>query len=416
MSRHPVVLVCAGAAASWGTRVRTWAGSDSVPLAITFCPSVDHLRARLRASPSRRTVLLDGDLPDVDRDLLADITAAAGVAVIVEGTRRRLAWQRLGAAGVLTADFDQTQLVSAITPSAALPVARETPAAGPLIAVTGPGGTGASVTAIALAQGLAAAAGRVLLCDCCLHAEQAMLHNAHGGHPGLADVIEMHAEYRPTVRQVRQLALGIVERGYHLMLGLRRARHWSSVRSASLYAALTSLRTAFDVVIADVDADVDGELQTGSAEIEERNVIARAVFARADVTLVVGQPSMKGVYALVRTVTDLLEFGVAPQHVLPVLNQSTGGPGERAALARAVRHLIDGAEGGPQVGPVLFLPAVALEAHLRDCEALPEPLSRTLAEATQALLGRHGVRQTAPAPALQRVAPGALGHWGGADP
>jgi hypothetical protein len=176
------------------------------------------------------------------------------------------------------------------------------------------------------------------------------------------------------------------------------------------------LRTAFDVVIADVDADVDGELQTGSAEIEERNVIARAVFARADVTLVVGQPSMKGVYALVRTVTDLLEFGVAPQHVLPVLNQSTGGPGERAALARAVRHLIDGAEGGPQVGPVLFLPAVALEAHLRDCEALPEPLSRTLAEATQALLGRHGVRQTAPAPALQRVAPGALGHWGGADP
>jgi len=59
---------------------------------------------------------------------------------------------------------------------------------------------------------------------------------------------------------------------------------------------------------------------------------------------------------------------------------------------------------------------VALEAHLRDCEALPEPLSRTLAEATQALLGRHGVRPTAPAPAFQRVAPGALGHWGGADP
>jgi MinD-like ATPase involved in chromosome partitioning or flagellar assembly len=287
----------------------------------------------------------------VDRDLLSAVTAAGGIALVVEGTRRRREWDQLGASAVLPASFDERQLLAVIEPQTSqvsqAPPAPKAPQASeasharsiepraaprvpaqathsqaPLVAVTGPGGTGASVVAIALSQGLAASRRRVLLVDACLHAEQSMLHNAHGAQPGLMEMVELHSAGAPSVRQVRQLAIGIVERGYHLLVGLRRARHWSSTRPASLQVTLQSLRAAFDMVVADVDAEVDGEAQTGSVEVEERNGLARTTLAVADLVLVVGQPNMKGVYALVRTLIDLLEFGVAPQRLLPVINQA----------------------------------------------------------------------------------------------
>jgi cellulose biosynthesis protein BcsQ len=416
MSRRHVVLGLVSTAASWPRRVDGWSASGTVPVTIKFCPSVEHLHALLR-SGQRRVVLLDGDLPMVDRDLLAAISAAGGIALVVEGARRRRDWGQLGAAAVLPSTFDERQLLAAIdpqsAPSAPQVPARATRTQAPLIAVTGPGGTGASVVAIALAQGLAAGHRRVLLADCCLHAEQSMLHNAHGAQPGLMELVELHSAGAPGVRQIRQLTIGIVERGYHLLVGLRRARHWSSLRPPSLQATLRSLRMAFDVVVADVDADVDGEAQTGSVEVEERNALARMVMSRAELVLVVGQPNMKGVYALVRTVIDLLEFGVAPQRLLPVINQANGAAATRSELSRAVRQLISDAAGGSAVSPALFLPDVALENELRDRDALPVTLPRALASAADALLARHGVAHATEASEPRRITPGAIGHWSG---
>jgi cellulose biosynthesis protein BcsQ len=321
---------------------------------------------------------------------------------------------------VLPPTFDQHQLLAAIAPRSTAPVparaATPQPPArpyAPLVAVTGPGGTGVSTAAIALAQGFTASRPRVLLVDGCLHAEQSMLHNAHGAQPGLAEMVELHAAEVPSVRQIRQLTLGIVERRYHLLVGLRRARHWSSLRPASLQATLQSLRAAFDILVVDVDADVDGETQTGSVEVEERNALARTVMARADLVMVVGQPSMKGVYALVRTLIDLLEFGVAPPRLLPVINRATDAAATRSELGRAVRQLISDAAGGSEVSPALVLPDVPLEQELRDRDALPAMLPRALATAADALLARRGVAQAGNAPEPQRIAPGTLGHWSG---
>lgn len=416
MKRRHVVLGLVSTAAAWPRRLDSWSASGAIPVTVTFCPSVEHLQARLR-SGQRAAVLLDGDLPMVDRDLIAAIAAAGGIALVVEGTRRPRGWGQLGAAAVLPPDFDERQLLAVIDPRTEAPVpARTVQSHAPLIAVTGSGGTGASVAAIALSQGLAATRRRPLLMDCCLHAEQSMLHNAHAAQPGLTEMVELHANGVPSARQIRQLTLGIVERGYHLLVGLRRARHWSSLRPASLQVTLQSLQTAFDAVVADVDADVDGEAQTGSVEVEERNALARTVLSRADLVLVVGQPSMKGVYALVRTLIDLLEFGIAPQRLLPVLNQASGAAATRAELSRAVRQLISDA-GGAAVSPALFLPDVPLESELRDRDALPAALPRALATAADALLSRQGVaQQSGNAPEPQRIAPGALGHWTGEQP
>jgi cellulose biosynthesis protein BcsQ len=413
VSRQHVVLGLVSTAALWPRRVDAWSSSGTVPVTVKFCPSVEHLHALLR-SGQRRAVLLDGDLPMVDRDLLAAVTAAGGVALVVEGTRWRREWGQLGAAAVLPSTFDERQFLAAIEPHAGSQVpAQPTPAHAPLVAVTGPGGTGASLTAMALAQGCATSRRRVVLVDCCLHAEQAMLHNAHGAQPGLMELVELHAAGAPSVRQIRQLTIGIVERGYHLLVGLRRARHWSGLRQASLQATLQSLRSAFEMVVADVDADVDGEAQTGSVEVEERNALARTVVSHADLVLVIGQPSMKGVYALVRTIIDLLEFGVAAQRLLPVVNQATGAAGARTELSRAVRQLIGDAAGGSVVSPPLFLPDAPLEDELRDRDALPEALPRALATATDALLARPGIAVPPDAAEPGKITPGTMGHWSG---
>lgn len=400
--------------ATWPQRVEAWTSARQVPVLVSYCQSVSHLQARLRADHGTTVALLDGDLSFVNRDLLTSIAADGGVVVIVEGSRQHRDWLELGAAEVLPADFDQHQLLQAVGVS---PVANTSPPdqrTASMIAVTGPGGTGASVTAIAIAQGLAADRRRVLLVDCCLHAEQAMLHNAHGAQPCLTDVVELHAQRTPERRQVRQLALGIVERGYYLLPGIPRARHWPRVRAGTLQPAVRSLRAAFDAVVVDVDSDVEGEAEGGSIEVEERNVLARTILSQADAVLVVGQPTMKGVYALVRAVIELLEFGVRPQRLLPVINQAGSSRAARAELSRAVKHLLDGVPGGRTVGPVLFAPRIELEERLRERDAVPEPWAALLADATAVVLDRGGAAREEDGPV--RVTAGAVGHWDEPEP
>jgi MinD-like ATPase involved in chromosome partitioning or flagellar assembly len=424
MQQQQTLLGLVSRTASWPQRLEAWSTSAAVPFTVSYCQSVAHLRARLEDGGAHQGVLLDGDLSFVDRDLLADIMDAGGVAVLIEGPRRRRPWDALGATAVLSADFDQRQLLDVLRGvlEPAAPARREHPLA-PVVAVTGPGGTGASVSAIAVSQGLAAARRRVLLADCCLHAEQAMLHNAHGSQPDIVDIVELHAERTPERREMRQLAVGVVERGYYLLPGIARARHWSRIRGGSLEAALRSVRAAFDVVVADVDADVEGEAQGGSIEVEERNVLARTVLAGAAAVMVVGQPTMKGVYAMIRVLVELLEFGVAGGRVLPVINQAVADRTVRADLSRAVRHLLDGAASGggvpgaAAVGPVLFAPPVSLEEHLRERDALDDAWPSLLAGAVTAVLDRA---PTAPRSigSPEPVAAGSLGHWGdgpGAD-
>ncbi len=411
--RHPhVVLALAGRTADWPRRVEAWTSGGLVPVRVSHCETSAHLQARLRADGAR-IALLDGDLPSVDRDLLADVAAVGGVPIVVAGARRRRRWATLGAALVLHADFDREALLDALAsvtpPAAGAPSRREAP----LLVATGPGGTGASVTAIALAQGLAAGQDGVLLVDGCLHAEQAMLHDADGSHACLADLVDLHTERTPDSRHVRGSAVGIVERGYHLLPGIPRARQWSRIRAGSLQSTLRSLRLAFDVVVVDVDPDVEGEAEGGSIDVEERNVLARTIHAAADVTLVVGQPTMKGSYALVRTMIELLEFGVRPQRLLPVFNGVDAAEAVRAELSRAVRDLIDVVADGGAVGPALFTPHLALDGALRRREALPTPWAGSLAGAAMTVLGRARDAGTATAPAP--IAAGSLGHWDDAD-
>ena len=432
-SERFVVLGLAHARSSWFRDVGHWATSGAVPVEFVKCVSAEEVRARLASGRSFSALVADAGLPAVDRDLLGVARAAGCVPLVVEDGRVSRDWVALGAAAVLSAGFDRDDLV-AVLAARARPIARSEargdqlasapspPAAWrcPVAALTGPGGTGVSTAAIALAQALGddlRHAGLVCLADLRLHAEQAVLHDARDVLPSLQELVEAHRAGQPSPEEVRAQTFAVEERNYHLLLGLRSARFWSTLRRRAFEAAFESLQRAYRVLVCDVDPDLEGEEEGGSVEVEERNVMARTAVQRADVVFVVGLPSMKGVHALVRVLSDVLAFGVGPTRIVPVVNCAPRSPRARASLTAAVAQLIapavaraGGASGGGLVAPV-FLPERKVDEDLHDGARLPSLLGTPLAGAFRAVLERAApVVPVGP----ERVRPGTLGRW--ADP
>ncbi len=122
------------------------------------------------------------------------------------------------------------------------------------------------------------------------------------------------------------LTFAVQDRGYRLLLGLRRPRYWATIRPRAFEAAFDALRRSFGTVVCDVTADFEGEDDGGSIDVEERNVMARTAVQRADAVVVVGACGVKGLHALVRVVGDLLAAGVPAARMVPVVNSRTARP------------------------------------------------------------------------------------------
>ena len=401
----------------WFAAVGRDATSGALPVEFLKCVSAEEVRVRLAGGRPCSAVLLDGGLPAVDRDLLAAVVESGAAAVVVDAGRAGRDWEGLGATTVLAPDFGHRELLDALD-AAATPVgtggdveeAVRARATGRLALVCGPGGTGASTAAAALAQGLGAEGADVVLADLALRAEQAMLHDVRDVVPGIQELVEAHRSGTPPPEDVRALTFAVVARRYALLLGLRRARSWTALRPRALAAAVDSLLSAFHVVVADVTADFEGEADAGSADVEDRNALARTALARADVAFVVGRPGVKGLHSLVRTVVDVVDAGLVPTRVVPVVAAAPRSPRVRAEVARAVAELAGPALPEP-VAAAVFLPARRVESALRDALPLPAPLPARLAGAFAAVVARQG-RAAAPSRGPVRVAPGTLASWG----
>lgn len=447
MRERFVLLGLARARVDWFRAVAQWASGAMLPVDFLRCLSAEEVRARLRSGRAFSALLVDADVPGLDRDLIREATEA-GVAVLVVDGHATRAWRDLGAGAVLAPVFSRDELLEVLR-ATAVPVGsaalRDEPGvvptagpAAPLLAVCGPGGTGASTVAIALAQGLAAGdveleagpgpagpepgpdgpsgpapTGRepqVLLADLCRTADQAMLHDTVTLVPSIQELVEAHRTAAPGPEEVRAQTFEVPARGYRLLLGLRQPRHWIALRPRALGVTLDALQRSMDVVVADTEADVEGEPDTGSVDVEERNLLARATLARADLVLVVGDASMKGVHSLVRVVGDLLAFGVPAERLLPVVNRGPRGPRARAEVTTAVADLVRdriGVAAATLPSPV-FLPARAVDDALRDGVALPAGLSRPIARAAAGLLASQGSRQVLVDGGPVRVVPGSL--------
>jgi cellulose biosynthesis protein BcsQ len=418
-----VVLGLAPARSPWFREVAQWANAGSVPAEFVKCLSAEEVRARLAGGRPFSALLVDAGLPSLDRDLI-DVADAVGCAVVVVGgPRGGRDWSALGAAAVLPAHFDRKDLLDALGAHAGM-IGRVDHTAdqgdggepggwqAPMIAVTGPGGTGASTVAIALAQGLAGdvrAGGSVLLADLCLCAEQSMLHDARDVVPGVQELVDAFRSGRPGPEEITALTFAVPERGYRLLLGIRRARAWSTIRPRAFQAALEGMRRTHRLVVADVDPDLEGEEEGGSVEVEERHVMARTVVARADAVFIVGQPGMKGLHALTRVIADVLDYGVPGARVVPVVNRGPRHARARAEITGAVSDLLP-AWAGAGMGSPVFLPERRIDEALRDGIRLPEPMAAPLVGAYRAVTRMAEAEERRPSEPLL-VTPGTVGSW-----
>ena len=421
-SERYVVLGLAQARSDWFRATAQWANSGAIPAEFVKCVSGEEVRARLASGRPFSALLVDAAVPALDRDLVDTARAAACVTIAVDDRRGRSDWDALGVVAVIPDFFDPKALLDVLAAHAAMigrgdvlpgesaPVAG-TALRGQVAAVCGPGGTGTSTAAVALAQGLADEAryGRsVLLADFALHAEQAMLHDARDVMPGVQELVEAHRSRRVPAEEVRAFAFDVQERRYQLLLGLRQARSWTTIRPRAFEAAFESLRAAYRVVVCDIDADLEGEDEGGSMEVEERHVMSRTAALRADVVFAVGLPGMKGTHALVRVLNELRAVGVPAPRVVPVINRGPSRGRARSEITATIAALTSA--GGPPFAPPVFLPDRRIEEPLLDGVRLPGGLSGPLKGAFVA------VADQPPPPAgaagePQLVRPGTLGSW-----
>jgi MinD-like ATPase involved in chromosome partitioning or flagellar assembly len=264
-----------------------------------------------------------------------------------------------------------------------LGAAEELPAwQGRLVGVCGPGGTGVSVVAMALAEGLAGR-GDLLLADFALRADQALLHGLSDSPVGLVEVIRRGLS---SPCELRAATLAIPGRRYQLLPGLSRPHHWVAVRPRAFDVALAALRSAFGLVVADITADFEGDADTGSIEVEERNHMARRVAGSADLIVVVGGTGLTARHATAELVEGLRALGVDQERILAVANRVATDRDQRWAL-----------------------PEVALDGD----DGLPVSAVTPLVEAVTATLRRVPRRDRAVL--SPPVVPGTLGRWEGAE-
>lgn len=429
-SQRFVLLGLAQVRSAWFRDLSRWSTSASLPVEFVKAMSVEEVRVRLRSGRGYSALLIDDSITGLDRDLV-DMALEGGCAVIViDSGRAARSWEDLGTSAVLPHEFGRGDLMQVLnqvatpiarTDDGPVPLARPEAAVGfraRLVAVTGPSGAGRSTVSIAVAQGLAVDprhAGLVCLADLALHADHAMLHGSPDVVPGVVELVEAHRGGVPTSDTVRSLTWRVEDRGYHLLLGLRRHRDWTTVRPRSFEAALDGLRRAFRVVVADIDNDFEGEQASGSLDVEERNAMARGVARAADLVVVVGAPGMKGLHSLLRVVRDVLDQGVPDDRVLPVINRAPRSPRLRAELTRAFSELLVSGVGDTAVPTPIHLAARRnLDDVLRDGARIPEPWAAPVCGPVLALLQRAAADiEPMEQPPTQPVAiaPGSLGAW-----
>jgi len=345
--------------------------------------------------------------------------------IVVDDGRAVRDWATLDASAVLPSPFGRDDLLDVLTAHAPLiglggestlddvPHAPTSGWRAPVVAVTGPGGTGASTLAMAIAQGLGDSArhgGLVVLADLALDADQAMLHDAGDVVPGVQELVEAHRAGDSSAHDIRALTFAVPQRHYQLLLGLRRHRDWATIRPRAFAAAFDNLRRAYKVVVADCSPDLEGEDECGSIDVEERNTMARTAVGMADVLVIVGLPGPKGLHRMVRLVHAATSLGVEPGCVLPVLNRAPRSPRARSELTRAFAEL----SAPLTVGRSPFAPLLPLgeRRHLddvsRDVVRLPASLMQPITDAVGVLLDRARAEPVARAPT--RVRPGSLGR------
>jgi hypothetical protein len=229
------------------------------------------------------------------------------------------------------------------------------------------------------------------------------------------ELVDAHRLGDPTRADIDAVTFELPDHGYRLLLGVRRHRDWTLPRPRALRSALGGLRRAFRLIVADTDADLEGELECGSIDVEERNGLARTAVEQATLVVAVSTPTLKGVHDLVRLHDALRNLGVESRRIMPVLNRSGRGLRHRAEVTRTVASLLTDRGHVPVAAPLYLPERRRLDEVTRDSRRLPTALTTPLTRAVAAAL--EAAPPTGPAADVEGVpvAAGTLGHWTEAD-
>ncbi len=383
----------------WFSRLARWSTAAAISVDFVKCLSASEVSSRLDNGEKFSALLIGADAGELSPSLIAEATAA-GLAVIIVGGDSPCPPSDLRASAALAEDFGRDDLISALAAHAQATSSDHDEAAadrgglsvgwrGKIIAVTSSGGAGASLIAMALAQGLGSEAsdrGLVLLADIALNADQAVMHDTRDTMSGLQELVEACQDGWLGRDQLGALLIEPAGRGYHLLPGLRRHRDWTAIRRRPLETALAGLARTYRFVVADTDADTEGESDTGAAAVEDRNRLARAATSLSDLVVAVGAGNTLGVHSLVRTIVGLADRGVSAERLLPVINRAARHTRRRASVAAALSALLQRTAAEGIAAPVFVPHHRSVEPALRDGVALPSSLCRRIAAAVAARL------------------------------
>lgn len=423
-----VVVGVATARAEWFRSMSQWASSAALPIEFIRCISVTEARARLESGRPHSVLLVDERISGLDRDLLDTAAEHRCAVVVITSQNSERPWLDLGASQILAdVDFDRATIFATLS-EVADPIPEASPErvddlrprnqtrwSGELVAVTGQPGAGASTVAMAIAQGLGSDPRQqrlVCLADLALDADLAMLHDARDVTPGLQELIELHRGNIPSRSQLQRGLFRVEVRNYDLLLGLRHHRDWTILRNRSTEATLDGLMRAYRTVIADVDIDVEGERETGSIDVEDRNLLARTAISNSSTVVVVGSGSMKGLFSLSRSLQRLVDFEVDPRRLVPVINNAPRSIRRRTELLNAFAGLVPEDIADETGSPLLVSVKRSVADAVRDVAPLPKSIVGPLTTAVAARLGskttdKPDVETDEP----QAVVPGSLGSF-----
>ena len=304
------LLGLAHARSAWFRELSRWSTNAALPVEFVKCVALEELQARLASGRAFSAVIVDGGLAGVDRDLVDRAREAGAAVLVVDDGRRRVDWAALGADAVLPESFDRG--AAAVHPDRPAPRPSRAPTSSPAPPgpaarrLAGPAGGGDRARPAAarrrwpwpLAQGLGIGVapprpGRARRPRPARRPGPAARRRRRRARAAGAGRGPPHATC-PAVEQVRVAHL----RGRRA--GLRPAARpappprLAGAAPRAVQAAIDSLLRSYRLVVADVDADLEGDDEVGSVDVEERNVLARSAAARADLVLVVAPPTLVG--------------------------------------------------------------------------------------------------------------------------
>ncbi len=393
--------------AEWFRDLARWSTAASIPVDFIKCVSVAEIQARLDAGEIFSAVVVGVETAELTRDFVSEMIASGAPVFLVASTKNgaEVDWSQLGISAVLPPDFRRTDLIDALnihaTPLTQQPGPRLRTWTGPttqgqLVAVTGSGGTGVSVLSAALTQQLAAQRVTALLADLALNASQSVIHDTRDVLRGMQDLAEACRGGWLDQDELGSYLFCPQGRGYHLLCGLRRRRDWAGISDRSMRVMLEGLCRSYQLLVAEVEPDVSTADAAAGTAIESTH-IARAVIERSDAVVVVGVPSMLGVHAMVRILSELTRMSVPASRIIPVLNRMQRRFGDRREVAAALSNLLADTAGADIRDIVFVDESPYLEAALRDGVALPARLgARTAKAVVEALPNQHMPNQNLP--------------------